>query len=61
MFAQYSLGSILKEITDSGSSTFTALRPYCSCTLGLLYMLKQLLSSSLMEEYLTINLGNTSD
>ena len=28
---------------------FTALRPYFSCTLGLLYMLKRLLSSSLME------------
>ena len=27
----------------------TALHPYCSCTLGLLYMLKLLLSSSLME------------
>ena len=28
---------------------FTALRPYCGCALGLLYMLKQLLSSSVME------------
>ena len=27
----------------------TALRPYCGCVLGLSYMLKQLLSSSLME------------
>ena len=29
--------------------TITALRPFCSSALGLLYMLKQLLSSSLIE------------
>ena len=42
--------SILFEI-HMGKITHpsTALCPYCGCALGLAYMLKQLLSSSLME------------
>ena len=36
----------LRKRHDSGC---TALRPYCGCAVGLLFMLKQLLSTSLME------------
>ena len=45
--------SILLNIMNTslhlGRVDSTALRPYCGCALGLLYMLKQLFSSSLME------------
>ena len=37
---------IFKKIS---AQAITALRPYCGCAIGLLYMLKQLLSISLME------------
>ena len=45
---KYNVGRDLGTLQKS-TICITALRPHCSCALGLLYMLKQLLSSSLVE------------